>query len=365
MRSLLAIAWKDLRLIARDRAAMVFLVLVPFIVVTVLAEALAGSDTGSLLLPVVNDDQGPVASVLVEALSEHATVVEVSREEAEYLVAGKKTAPAAIVVPEHTSKRYLASRPSTLLLLTDPAKGAAVGAVKAYLLLADRKAAEIADPLAQQLLEMKEQNLTGSRSSIPPAEQNVPGFSVMFVMMGVLFGVAFGLHDEREWGAITRLLIAPIPRMSVLGGKLLARFVVGLVQLALLFAYGHLVFGLSLGHAPLALALVMMAVVFSMTGFSLLVSAFARTREQVIPLGLTLIMVFCALGGCWWPLYQMPPWLRQVAQLTFTAWAMEGFHDVILRDRGVLDVLPAVGVLLAYGAVCLAGGARFQRMDPA
>jgi ABC-2 type transport system permease protein len=365
VRSLLTIAWKDLRLIARDRAAMVFLVLVPFVVVTVLAEALAGSDTGSLLLPVVNEDEGPVASVLVEALSEYATVVEVSRAEAEYLVAGKKTAPAAIVVPEHTTKRYLASRPSTLLLLTDPAKGAAVGAVKAYLLLADRKAAEIADPLSQQLLVMEEHNLTGSRSSIPPAEQNVPGFSIMFVMMGVLFGVAFGLHDEREWGAITRLLIAPIPRMSVLGGKLLARFVVGLVQLALLFVYGHLVFGLSLGHAPVALGLVMMAVVFSMTGFSLLISAFARTREQVIPLGLTLIMVFCALGGCWWPLYQMPPWLRQVAQLTFTAWAMEGFHDVILRDRGVLDVLPAVGVLVAYGAVCLAGGARFHRLDPA
>ena len=365
MRSLLAIAWKDLRLIARDRAAMVFLVLVPFVVVTVLAEALAGSDTGSLLLPVVNEDEGPVASVLVKALSEYATVVEVSRQEAEYLVAGKKTAPAAIVVPEHTSKRYLANRPSTLLLLTDPAKGAAVGAVKAYLLLADRKAAEIADPLSQELLVMEEQNLTGSRSSIPPAEQNVPGFSVMFVMMGVLFGVAFGLHDEREWGAITRLLIAPIPRFSLLAGKLLARFVVGLVQLVLLFAYGHVMFGLSLGHAPLALALVMAAVVFSMTGFSLLVSAFARTREQVIPLGLTLIMVFCALGGCWWPLYQMPPWLRQVAQLTFTAWAMEAFHDVILRDRGLVEVLPAVGVLIAYGVICLAGGVRFQRLDPA
>jgi ABC-2 type transport system permease protein len=365
VRSLLAIAWKDLRLIARDRAAMVFLVLVPFVVVTVLAEALAGSDTGSLLLPVVNEDEGPVASVLIEALSEHATVQEVSREEAEYLVSGKKTAPAAIVVPEHTSKRYLAGRPSTLLLLTDPAKSAAVGAVKAYLMLADRKAKEVADPLAEQLLVMEERNLTGSRGSIPPAEQNVPGFSIMFVMMGVLFGVAFGLHDERDWGSITRLLIAPIPRASLLGGKLVARFVVGLAQLALLFAYGHLLFGLSLGHSPVALALVMGATIFSMTGFSLLVSAFARTREQVIPLGLTLIMVFCALGGCWWPLYQMPPWLRQVAQLTFTAWAMEGLHDVILRDRGVVDVLPAVGVLVAYGAVCLAGGAWFQRLDPA
>jgi ABC-2 type transport system permease protein len=364
VRSVLAIAWKDLRLIARDRAATAFLVFVPFVVVTVLAEALAGSDTGSLLLPVVNEDQGPVASVLVDALSEYATVVEVSRSEAEHLVAGKKTAAAAIVVPARTSKNYLATRPSTLLLLTDPAKGAAVGAVKAFLLLADRKAAEIADPLSQELLVMEERNLTGSRSSIPPAEQNVPGFSVMFVMMGVLFGVAFGLHDEREWGSITRLLIAPIPRASVLGGKLLARFLIGLVQLVLLFGYGHLVFGLSLGQAPMALGSVMAAAVFSMTGFSVLISAFARTREQVIPLGLTLIMVFCALGGCWWPLYQMPPWLRQVAQLTFTAWAMEGFHDVILRDRGLIEVLPAIGVLVAYGGACLAAGARLHRLDP-
>ena len=212
---------------------------------------------------------------------------------------------------------------------------------------------------------MEERNLTGSRRSIPPAEQNVPGFSVMFVMMGVLFGVAFGLHDERGWGTITRLRVAPIPRAALLGGKLLARFLIGLVQLVLLFVYGHLVFDLSLGNAPVALSLVMMAVVFSMTGFSLLVSAFARTREQVIPLGLTVIMIFCALGGCWWPLYQMPPWLRQVAQLTFTAWAMEGFHDVMLRERGVLDVLSTVGVLLAYGTVCLAGGAWFHRLESA
>ena len=153
--------------------------------------------------------------------------------------------------------------------------------------------------------------------------------------------------------------------MALLGGKLLARFVVGLIQLVLLFVYGHLVFGLSLGRAPVALALVMIAVVFCMTGFSLLVSAFTRTREQVIPLGLTVIMVFCALGGCWWPMYQMPPWLRQAAQLTFTTWAMEGFHDVILRDRAVLDILPGVGVLVVYGAVCLAAGARLHRLDAA
>lgn len=362
MRGLLTITLKDLRLIARDRAALLFLVLVPFVVVTVLAESLAGSDTGSLLLPVVNEDQGPVASVLIEALSEYADVVEVDRAGAEQLVAGDKVAPAALVIPAQTSKRYLASRPSRLLLLTDPAKGATVGAVKAYLLLADRKAAELADPLFEELLVMEERNLTGSRRSIPPAEQNVPGFSIMFVMMGVLFGVAFGLLDEREWGSITRLRLAPIPRAAVLGGKLLARFLVGVVQLSFLFAYGRIAFDLSLGRSPVALIGMLVAVVFSMTGFSLLVAAFARSREQVIPLGLTIVMIVCAMGGCWWPLYQMPPWLQDLAQLTFTTWAMEGIHDVILRERGLLEVVPGIALLLAYGLVCGVAGARFYRL---
>jgi ABC-type Na+ efflux pump permease subunit len=51
--------------------------------------------------------------------------------------------------------------------------------------------------------------------------------------------------------------------VSILGGKLLARFLVGLTQLALLFLYGHVVFGLSLGSSPGALALVIAPVITS------------------------------------------------------------------------------------------------------
>ena len=40
---------------------------------------------------------------------------------------------------------------------------------------------------------------------------------------------------------------------------------------------------------------------------------------------------------------------------------MEGIHDLILRDRGLLDVLPTLGVLFAYGAACLLVGARLHR----
>jgi ABC-2 type transport system permease protein len=362
--SALHIAAKDLRLILRDRVAVLFLLVVPIAVITIVASTLGGDDPGSILLPVVNEDQGPVATLLIEVLSDHAEVVEVDRAHAERLVEEEIRTGAALILPERLSKHYLADRPSTLLLLTDPAKRIQLATLKAYLLQADREAAALADPLSEELLVLEEQSLTSDRLSVSSSEQNVPGFSIMFVLMGVLFGLAFGLWDERETGALTRLRVAPISRPAILAGKLVARFAVGMVQIAILFAFGHWVFDVSLGASLPAFGITIAAIVFGMTGFSLLVAAFARTREQIIPLGLTVVMLVCAVGGCWWPLFMEPLWLQRIAHLTPTAWAMDALNDLILRDRGLVDVLPLVGALFVYGAVCMVLGARLYRFDP-
>ena len=64
-----AIFKKDLRIFIRDRWAVLFSVLVPIVVVTIIAEALFHADTGpKLLVPVVNEDQGPVA--ILDAVDE-------------------------------------------------------------------------------------------------------------------------------------------------------------------------------------------------------------------------------------------------------------------------------------------------------
>lgn len=189
-------------------------------------------------------------------------------------------------------------------------------------------------------------------------EQNVPGFSVMFVQMSMLFGVAFGLRDERDWGTVTRLRLAPIGRGTLLGGKLLARYAVGVGQMLLLFAFGHFAFGISLGPSVPSFLTLTFAVVFRLMGFSLLVATFARTREQIIPLGLTVVMLVCAVGGCWWPLFMEPWWMQRIARATSTAWAMDGLNDLILRNRTLPEVSSTLVVLVAYGLACLGVGAR-------
>jgi ABC-2 type transport system permease protein len=358
---LFEVARKDVVLILRDRGALLFTILVPIAVVTIVAESLGDEAHRRILFPIVNEDEGPVAEVLIELLGERVTVLEVERREAERMVGKGNEAAAALVIPEKTSKRYLQGRPTTLTLLTDPARPVELSTVKAFFLLADRDATALADPLYEELLVLEEQNLTGNRVNTDNLSQTVPGFSIMFVLMGVLFGIAFSFRDEHEWGTDVRLELAPVSGAAVLGGKLLARFALGLAQLLLLFGFGRLIYGVSLGPSLLTFLILSVSIVFSMTGFSLLVTSFVRTREQIIPLGLTVVMLVCALGGCWWPLFVEPPWLQQVARITLTAWAMEGIADLALRERHFSDIALGVGVLLLYGSVCLAAGAWLRR----
>ena len=362
MRALLVIAWKDLQLLLRDRGALLFTLLIPVVVVTIVAASLHGTDASvSIRLPVVDEDQGPVAAALIEALTHHLNVEEVDRQTAEALVSVRKQAAAALVLPERMSKRYLASRPSTLLLLTDPAKGSEVATIKALLLVAQRDAEAMADFLHEDLLLLEERNLTGSRLTTTSFEQNIPGFSLMFVLMATLFGVAFALDDERRMATLTRLRVAPIHLESILGGKLLARFVLALVQIWLLFAVGATVFGLRLGPSLATFALLTACVVFAVLGFGFLAAGFIRSREQIIPIGLSVVMIACSIGGCWWPLYLEPPWLQQAAHLFVTAWAMEGLQDSILRELPLARLWPTLLILIAYGGVCLGAGGWLHR----
>ena len=196
----------------------------------------------------------------------------------------------------------------------------------------------------------------GGPTTINSFDQQVPGFSVTFLLLGLLLGVSLGLIDERDWGTFDRIRATPIATRNVLLGKLAARFIVGMAQMILLFAVGYFVFGVSLGPQPWALVLPIGGIVFAGTAFGLIVAGIARTRDAVLPLGAIVIMSMAAIGGCWWPIDLEPRWMRTIALALPTTWAMESFNDLMIRLRGVDAALKPTAVLVAYGLAYLAVG---------
>ncbi len=360
---MLALFLKDLLMVRRDRGALFISLIVPLLMITVIAEALhRNKDDIKMRVPVVDEDQGPVASTFIKLLAEHADVVRVTRAEAEELVRDQNKAAAAIVFPEHLSKGYLQGKTTEILLLTDPARSTDLEQVKVMLLLMDKRAAALADPLAEDRLSLKEISLTGNRYALSAFEQTVPGYSLMFTLLAVIFGTSMGLHDERVWGTLPRLLIAPGGFTWKVVGKLLVRFAVGVVQLLALLVFGHFAFGLSLGPSPLALVLLVAAIILPVVGLGMLAAGLAGTREQTLPIGLAFVLGFSCLGGLWWPPWVTPLWMQKISSVVFTTWAMQGMNDLMLRDRG-LEALPlTTTVLLVNGIGLTALGLALFRM---
>jgi len=210
-----------------------------------------------------------------------------------------------------------------------------------------------------------------------PAGEIDPGFTLAkdVLVAADESGFDLCLYAERHLGAdfeawilaaavsswTHRLRAMPAPVSSVLGAKLLARFLVGVVQMVLLFAVGRLLFGISLGREPWLLILPTAAIVFAGTTFGLVVAALATSREAVLPIGSIAIVTMAAVGGCWWPIDLEPRWMRQAALAFPTTWAMEAFNDLMIRRRGLEAAVRPTIVMLAFGLLYLVVGTLLFR----
>ncbi len=202
---------------------------------------------------------------------------------------------------------------------------------------------------------------TAAAAGFNAFDLQVPGFAVTFLMIGMLMGVSLALIDERDWGTLERLRSVSAPLWTTLTGKLLARFVVGFVQMIVLFGAGWLLFGISLGREPEALMLPAAAIAFAGAAFGLIVAGVGRTRDAVMPVGAIVIMTMSAIGGCWWPIDFEPQWMQQVALGLPTTWAMRAFNDLMIRDLSVTTALIPTAINFGFGLLYTVIGVAIAR----
>jgi len=403
MKKLLYIARNELLLLRKDRMAAIWMIVLPLAMTTIMGLIFGGLGGGSeavvIDLPVVDHDGGEMATVVLDILSQTENLqveTEYDEETARQLVADGKRAGAMIIPPDF-SAAITSGQPTALELIVAP------GGQTAPLLEGMVRGVASAFSNVQTTVEVafsEVQRATGSydldyegiagrvvataleRLEDPPVrarittvggtedeefdifDQVVPGYAVMFAMFTVL-SAAGGILEEKERGTFKRLLIAPIPQWSLLGGKLLAQFLMGVGQITLMFIFGALVFHVQLGDSLLGLLLITLATCWATTSLGILLVSVIRSRKQIHPITTLVILGSSAIGGSWFPLFMMPKAVQQMARITLVAWAMEGYNRLMILGGSLADVWVDIGVLVLYGAICFGVGLKLFRFKEA
>jgi len=391
-RQIRILAGNDLRLTLRDRASLIWMLLLPLALMWIFGAMNAGGGPRKIGLAVDDRDGGWLARALIKELAdERVELTELPSGHAAGSARGgpgKVSAPGpparTLVVPAGFTANVLAGRQQVLRL--EKASGAdetfslaaEAHVVRAIVRIVGRLA-EAGPPPPGDSAGLATQRFFVTSAARPPLvsvsvatagrghpapagfAQSVPGILTMTVlMMTLIYGAVF-LTLEKRQGVIRRQTTLPLPRGALFAGKLAGRLLLAGTQAALLLVAGRVVFGLSLGSSPAGMALLLGAYLLAVAAMSTFLGAILSTPEQAAAVGWVASMVLAALGGCWWPSEVMPRWLWSAAHVLPTAWAMDGFHALISFGHGVEAVVLPATVLLGFAALFAALGSSLLR----
>lgn len=386
----LAVAWKELQVLFKDRGQLAVLFLMPVMFASVIGSAFGGGTPG-IDVYLVNQDTGQYSARVVEVLHgiEALRITDLETvEQADRQVADGQ-ALAAIIIPPDFSQKIDAYEQTRVRVIVDPTQqrygSIIVGIMNDVVtpviyqgeiqygiraVMDDSPAFDETNPQTRRMIEavtlgvimtqlqeafenpqigVEATELAGveTESLSSAYSYTTPSYAVMFAFF-IVGTIAASIMAEREEGAFRRLLASPLRRGSLIAGKMLAYMLVVGLQVLVVFGVGNIFFGVPLGHSPLGLLLVTVALAMAATSLGMLVAALARTRSQADGVGLVLGIVLAAVGGAVVPIPEKG-FLHLVSQFTPHAHAIEGYLKLTSQGAGAVEVLPQVGLLAGVG----------------
>lgn len=416
LKNSLTLAGKDLRILFKDRGQLAVLFLLPLLLGLVqglpfisMKDPVKASGESKVTIKayVVNQDQGPIGSQVVDVLEE-IEFLKLTPLKSKDIVDQKVTdgdAPAAIIIPEDFSERINANKSTKVQLIKDPTHQGEAQAVAGILndvlteliiraeieygiqaVYARAGILESADPglrraaqaqtmgaiwtavqeirqnpiISVQLENIAAEEVTVSARGFAFAYY-MPMFATMFAffMIGTM---AESILKERTAGSFRRLMAAPMPPSTIIAGKMLGFIIVVFLQMLVLFGICSILFEMPLGNSPFALFMLTLALALSATSLGMLLGSLARSTKQAGSIGLVVGFLLLIASGLFSSSLSISPSGANIsypeegfsyilAQLTPHAHALDGFKKIMIENAGLGDLIPNILALLGFSAV--------------
>lgn len=191
----------------------------------------------------------------------------------------------------------------------------------------------------------------------------VPG---LIIQMG-LFGTAyagFSLIPEIRSGALERIRVTPVSRVSLLLGRVMRDVVVLLVQCILLLALST-AFGFRATIPDVLLALVyavFLGVAIGSVSYTLALKL--KHEYAFAPVLSSTVMPLMLLSGVLLPMDQGPTWLYTISRINPFSHIVDAVRAVIAGDLAASSVLVGGIIAITLAALCLLWGTNtFRRAN--
>jgi ABC-2 type transport system permease protein len=369
------ICWKDLLEFSRSKLRLMMLVLMPLFMMVMIGFIFPSGDATISNQPIAlaNQDTGSFGSTFVSQLqgvNNNTGMMDLyfahDFEDIKMKIQNSEVS-GGIIIPENFSSNIIQGKQGYIAVVIDQSNPQMASIIQAVL---SRTIEALGEQTAIHGLSTT-YNLTVTEAmsmvqpyavivqSVPEGETNyfqfvAPGIIAMVVMMSLMTGLPHAISYEKDIGTLDGMLAAPINRLSIILGKVLAQTVRGMLQACIILILAVLLFGVVIeGNILLVFALLILTV-FSFVGLGILITSFTENEETATMVMMTLMFPMLFLSGVFFPLQQMPGYMQTIAYFLPLTYATTALRKVMVLGAEVPAVATDILILLVFGIVLLA-----------
>lgn len=353
---ILAVARKETLHVVRDSRSLHLALGIPVMLMVLFGYALS-LDVDNIPLAVWDQDRTPESRELIDRMtsSNYFRMVLYAESYGQLVRAvDLRNATVALTIPQHFARDLRRRQGATVQALVDGSDSTRAGIAISYLeviLSIYREDLLLGEMTRQAVVKVEIPVEARIRLLYNPELKSriniIPGLIAIIMMVIAALLTSLTIVRERETGTMEQLISTPVKAGELIIGKLVPYFVLGYVDLIMVYLMSQYVFGVPFrGNLALMFLLSGLFLAGSLS-VGLMVSAFAKT--QVFATQFALLGTFLPsfiLSGFVFPINNMP----QVIQL-FTYLVPARYYVTILRGiylKGVgLEVLAAQAFMLA------------------
>ncbi len=189
----------------------------------------------------------------------------------------------------------------------------------------------------------------------------VPGLIALGIMMSVMWGVSYGMIDNRNKKLLRRMVATPMNKTIFMSSLFISRLIMSMVETVILIAFTSYFFEIRIEGSIIGALLVFVAGLFCFFGIAILTSS--RTENTQIGNGLVnaVVMPMMICSGIFFSYHNFPDAISGIiAWLPLTMLA-DSIRAIFIEGQTLMGSLAPAGIMITLGLVCGALGLRIYK----
>jgi ABC-2 type transport system permease protein len=186
----------------------------------------------------------------------------------------------------------------------------------------------------------------------------IPGLMAMGAMMACMWGISYGIIDNRAKKLLRRMVATPMKKSHYLIALIMVRIGMNFVESGLLLLFAWIVFGIVIQGSISALLVMFISGNIAFAGLAILVSSHTSKTEIGNGLINLVVMPMMVLSGVFFSYHNFPEWSVPIIKYLPLTMIADGIRSIFIEGAGYAEVsLPSM-ILATTGILFFLAGLK-------